>query len=151
VKRRYSVALSEPGEDGAVCADVAQFPEVATFGRDRAHALQMAADAVYVAVCERLNLGMPVPLSDAEAGDELAVAVDVPPKRHRRPPAHCAAINTDTLVVFPGVDEFLPERVLVRVLHRLRIDPEQIQEWFGFDDDEMALLLDALRDDDPAR
>jgi predicted RNase H-like HicB family nuclease len=151
VKRRYSVALSEPGEDGAVCVCIAQFPEVVTFGRDRAHALEMAADAVYVAVCERLRLGMPVPPGDAEAGDELAVAVDVPPRRRRRPPIHCAAIKTDTLVVFPDVDEFLPERVLVRVLRRLRIDPEQIREWFGFGDEEMALLVDALRDDDPAR
>jgi predicted RNase H-like HicB family nuclease len=142
-RHRYVVALSA-GEDGRVSVTMPQLPEVATFGSDEAHALKMAADAVYAAVSARLTLGLDVPPGDAGAADELAVAIDVPPKRRGASALHHAALNTATLVVFPGVDEFLPEPILLRIFRRLRMEPERIRELFGFDDEEMETLLAAL-------
>lgn len=142
-RHRYAVALSA-GEDGRVSVTIPQLPEVATFGRDDGHALEMAADALYVAVSARLTLGMDVPPGDAGAADELAVAIDVPPKRRGASLLHHAALNTETLVVFPGVNEFLPEPILLRIFGRLRLEPERIRELFGFDDEEMETLLAAL-------
>jgi hypothetical protein len=43
---------------------------------------------------------------------------------------HRAALNTATLVVVPGVDDVLPDAVLLHIIRRLKLPPERIGDMF---------------------
>jgi predicted RNase H-like HicB family nuclease len=58
---RYAIVL-EPEPDGSAWnVVVPAFPEIATFGRTREHALEMAADAIALSIEYRREKGFEVP------------------------------------------------------------------------------------------
>lgn len=68
--------LLEKDEDGRFLATCRDLPEVATDGEDQEEALSNAADAVDVAVRERLRREEPVPPPSRRGGGETAVGLD---------------------------------------------------------------------------
>jgi antitoxin HicB len=64
VEARYAVLL-EPDE-GAWRAIVPALPEINTWGDSPEHALEMAREAIALALDVRLEYGDPVPASDAD-------------------------------------------------------------------------------------
>ncbi|HEV2738696.1 MAG TPA: hypothetical protein VGU66_08970 [Candidatus Elarobacter sp.] len=117
-----------------------------TFGHDREHAIEMAVDAVHVAVSARIHLGVPIPPSDASPQDDLKVVVDVPPApRSQR--VHEAAINSETLVVFPAGEEALPPTVLMHVVRVLKLDVKGVMDMLKCDEEVARELLEGEEPD----
>ena len=65
-KRTFSIVLV-PQENGTFAVQVPALPEVNTQGKDRAQALERVAEAIELAIEQRLADGEGVP-SDAEIG-----------------------------------------------------------------------------------
>lgn len=62
---RYAVVF-EPEPDGSAWnVAVPAFPEIATFGHTREHALEMAADAIALSIAYRRDCGLEIPRPDA--------------------------------------------------------------------------------------
>ena len=55
----YTIVLED--DDGTVLATSPDFPELTTFGDDRAEALERAVDALEEAIAARIHMGQPIP------------------------------------------------------------------------------------------
>jgi len=124
------VTLAEPDETGFVYATVFLFPEVHTFGTDRADAFRMLRDAVEVAIEARMLNRAAIPASDGES-DRPHVVVNVPPpRRNARKRPHISLETEKGLVtVFPAnTKELLRSALLEAILMRLGLTPEQFIE-----------------------
>jgi predicted RNase H-like HicB family nuclease len=73
---RYAVVL-EPDED-VVRVVIPAFPEIVTFGSSEEHALEMARDAISLAIEHRHATGDEIPPSDSDTAHLARVTVNTP-------------------------------------------------------------------------
>ena len=72
--RKFAVVL-EPEEEGGFTVRVPALPEIVTYGRDEAEALEMAADAIRLVLEDCAARGEPIPSGDPSRIREVSVTL----------------------------------------------------------------------------
>jgi antitoxin HicB len=72
--RTFAVVL-EPEEEGGFTVRVPALPEIISYGRDEAEALEMAKDAVRLVLEDRAARGEPIPNGEAARIREVTITL----------------------------------------------------------------------------